>query len=44
MRVTYESIEGGNVSCENNDLIERLLECEEELRLLKRIWIRGLMR
>jgi hypothetical protein len=26
-----ESIEGADLSCENNDLIERLLECEKEL-------------
>ena len=31
----YESIEGADMSCENNELIERLLECEKELETRK---------
>lgn len=27
----FESIEGANVTCENNGLVERLLKCEDEL-------------
>ena len=31
-----ESIEGADLSCENNDLHERLLECEKELENVRK--------